>query len=125
MPIYLYRCGECEQTCEALQHTSDEPLLECPHCHAKALHKIIAPCGIIFKGHGFYKTDNPSGSSSEISHDSHSAHETPPSSSGSDAADSVKKTAESDPAPSASSASASPKPAEPAGGASPSAKEKG
>ncbi|MDO5297295.1 MAG: zinc ribbon domain-containing protein [bacterium] len=65
MPIYLYRCGACEQTCEALQHTSDAPLVECPHCHAQALHKIIAPCGVIFKGHGFYKTDNPSGSAPE------------------------------------------------------------
>ena len=62
MPIYMYRCGECSQTCEALQHSNDAPLLECPHCHAQALHKIIAPVGVIFKGHGFYKTDNASGS---------------------------------------------------------------
>ncbi|MBQ7567730.1 FmdB family transcriptional regulator [bacterium] len=65
MPIYLYRCAECHQTCEALQHSSDAPLTECPHCHAQALHKIIAPCGVIFKGHGFYKTDNASSSVSE------------------------------------------------------------
>lgn len=63
MPIYMYRCGECQQTCEALQHSTDAPLLECPACHSLALHKIIAPVGIIFKGHGFYKTDNVSGSS--------------------------------------------------------------
>ncbi len=62
MPIYMYRCGECSQTCEALQHSTDAPLVECPHCHAQTLHKIIAPVGIIFKGHGFYKTDNASGS---------------------------------------------------------------
>lgn len=65
MPIYMYRCGECQQTCEALQHSTDAPLLECPACHAHALHKIIAPVGIIFKGHGFYKTDNVSGASGE------------------------------------------------------------
>lgn len=61
MPIYLYKCAECEHTCEALQRYNDKPLVECPSCHAPALRKIIAPCGIVFKGHGFYKTDNSSG----------------------------------------------------------------
>ncbi|MBS2035812.1 FmdB family transcriptional regulator [bacterium] len=57
MPIYVYKCTECNEYCEALQKASDEPLKTCPNCQAEALTKVIAPVGVIFKGTGFHKND--------------------------------------------------------------------
>jgi putative FmdB family regulatory protein len=68
MPIYVYKCTQCNEYCEALQKASDEPLKTCPHCQAEALTKVIAPVGVIFKGTGFHKNDysgKPGGSSSK------------------------------------------------------------
>jgi predicted nucleic acid-binding Zn ribbon protein len=37
----------------------DEPVKECPECGG-GVHRLIQPVGIIFKGSGFYVTDNRS-----------------------------------------------------------------
>lgn len=73
MPIYVYRCADCSHEFERLQRTDDLPLTVCPECGSKTIHKVISPCGIIFKGSGFYKTDNPSSSTGSGHH--HSEHE--------------------------------------------------
>ena len=39
MPIYVYKCTECNEYCEALQKASDEPKKTCPACQAEALIK--------------------------------------------------------------------------------------
>jgi putative FmdB family regulatory protein len=57
MPIYVYRCQECNEYTEALQKASDPLLKTCPHCQAEGLVKVIAPVGVIFKGTGFHKND--------------------------------------------------------------------
>ena len=51
---------------ERHQFFHDEPLKICPSCRKKALRKVITPSKVIFKGSGFYSTDNksPSGESS-------------------------------------------------------------
>jgi hypothetical protein len=36
---------------------SDEPLTDCPECDGQ-VHRVIQPVGVIFKGSGFYITDN-------------------------------------------------------------------
>lgn len=36
---------------------SDEPLKDCPECDGH-LYRVIQPVGVIFKGSGFYITDN-------------------------------------------------------------------
>jgi predicted nucleic acid-binding Zn ribbon protein len=36
---------------------SDEPLKNCPECDGY-VHRVIQPVGVIFKGSGFYITDN-------------------------------------------------------------------
>jgi hypothetical protein len=36
---------------------SSEPLSDCPECGG-AIHRVIQPVGVIFKGSGFYITDN-------------------------------------------------------------------
>lgn len=65
MPIYTYRCENCGVQFERQQHFSDPPLTRCPECNKKTLRKVYTPVGIVFKGSGFYATDNrsPSGSS--------------------------------------------------------------
>src|SRR5512140_343385 len=66
MPIYTYRCESCGVVFEREQSFRDAPLKICPECRKKSLKKVITPVGVIFKGSGFYSTDNrsPSGSSS-------------------------------------------------------------
>ena len=67
MPIYVYKCTQCNEYMEALQKASDEPKKTCPACQAEALIRVIAPVGIIFKGTGFHKNDYSSKSSSSSS----------------------------------------------------------
>jgi len=57
MQIYRYRCGSCGVSFERTQSFSDEPLQHCPECDGE-VHRVIQPVGIIFKGSGFYVTDN-------------------------------------------------------------------
>ena len=57
MPIYLYECDSCGVRFERLQRFSEEPLTECPECEGR-VHRVIQPVGVIFKGSGFYITDN-------------------------------------------------------------------
>lgn len=69
MPIYTYRCENCGVQFDRQQHFSDPPLRICPECNKKALRKVYTPVGIVFKGSGFYATDNrsPSGASRSTS----------------------------------------------------------
>ncbi len=57
MPIYEYECQACGRRFERLQHFSDEPVKTCPDCGG-AVQRVIQPVGIIFRGSGFYVTDN-------------------------------------------------------------------
>jgi putative FmdB family regulatory protein len=57
MPIYEYECESCRIRFERLQHFKDEPIKECPECGG-AVHRVLQPVGIIFKGSGFYVTDH-------------------------------------------------------------------
>jgi len=69
MPIYTYRCENCGVQFERRQKFSDDPLKRCPECSKNSLRKVYLPVGIVFKGSGFYATDNrsPSGSTSKSS----------------------------------------------------------
>jgi putative FmdB family regulatory protein len=62
MPIYTYRCENCGVQFERQQKFSEQPLSWCPECSKKALRKVYTPVGIVFKGSGFYSTDNRSSS---------------------------------------------------------------
>lgn len=57
MPIYMYQCESCGVRFERMQRMSEEPLSDCPECDGQ-VHRVIQPVGIIFKGSGFYITDN-------------------------------------------------------------------
>ena len=56
MPIYEYRCDDCDEVFEALQRISDEPLDACRHCGGSA-GRIISSPAIHFVGSGWYVTD--------------------------------------------------------------------
>jgi putative FmdB family regulatory protein len=64
MPRYTYRCESCGETLEVRQRMTDDPLVECPHCHLEELRRVINSVGIVFKGSGFYVTDNRGASKS-------------------------------------------------------------
>ena len=56
MPIYEYRCSDCDRVFEALQRVSDAPLDACRDCGGPARRIISAPA-IQFMGSGWYVTD--------------------------------------------------------------------
>ncbi len=57
MPIYEYECGLCHFHFERKQRFDEEPVAICPKCQGKA-RRVIHSVPIIFKGSGFYTTDN-------------------------------------------------------------------
>ncbi|MCB9431172.1 MAG: FmdB family transcriptional regulator [Ardenticatenaceae bacterium] len=60
MPLYTYRCNDCNHEFEARQRMSDDPLTECPVCEGE-VRRVVNSVGVVFKGSGFYVTDNRSG----------------------------------------------------------------
>ena len=62
MPTYDYQCQECGHQFEARQSMKDPHLTECPNCKGKVKRKIGLGAGLIFKGSGFYITENRSDS---------------------------------------------------------------
>src|SRR6476660_2602736 len=62
MPIYEYRCKDCDHQFDIAQSFTDNALKVCPACGG-ALKKVFGSVGITFKGSGFYKTDSRSAAS--------------------------------------------------------------
>ena len=58
MPSYDYECTVCGHRFEVFQNMSDPPLTDCPQCGKRVRRLIGGGTGIIFKGSGFYVTDN-------------------------------------------------------------------
>ncbi len=61
MPIYTYRCKNCGYEFEKRQRMADDPLTECIRCETGEVRRIVNSVGIVFKGSGFYVTDNRNG----------------------------------------------------------------
>ena len=58
MPIYEYKCTECNEVFEYFQSISDKELKTCTLCGKKdGLSKIISSSGFRLKGSGWYETD--------------------------------------------------------------------
>ena len=57
MPTYQYRCADCGRELEVVQKFTDASLTECPSCDG-SLRKVFNAVGVVFKGSGFYATDN-------------------------------------------------------------------
>lgn len=60
MPTYSYKCTICDNRFEARQRFSDDPLTQCPKCQG-LVRRVISSVGVVFKGSGFYVTDNRNG----------------------------------------------------------------
>jgi putative FmdB family regulatory protein len=90
VPTYQYACTDCDHAFEQVQSFSEDSLTTCPQCEGR-LRKVFNAVGVVFKGSGFYRTDNRS--------DSKSSSATTPATSTSDST--------SSPAPAASSSSSS------------------
>jgi putative FmdB family regulatory protein len=58
MPVYEYGCKHCGHTFEVTQSMKDDPLRICPQCGKEIRRLISSGMGLIFKGSGFYATDN-------------------------------------------------------------------
>ena len=56
MPIYEYRCKECDEHFERRQTVNEGPLTKCEKCGG-ALEKQWSLSGFQFKGAGWYVTD--------------------------------------------------------------------
>ncbi len=67
MPNYDYRCEKCEQVFEVFQKMSDDKLTTCikDGCGGTVKRLLGTGAGVIFKGSGFYETDNRSKSYSD------------------------------------------------------------
>ncbi len=64
MPIYEYECSLCHFHFERRQRFDAEPVATCPKCQEKA-RRVLHPIPVIFKGSGFYITDNRKGGTVE------------------------------------------------------------
>lgn len=60
MPIYEYRCDECQQTFEEWQQDFEERKVRCPVCGNLAKREI-SNTSFILKGGGWYATDYAGG----------------------------------------------------------------
>lgn len=64
MPLYKYRCNECDDTFKVLQKNGKkDEVPECPECGSDDVERVISSVGIRFKGSGFYRTDYDGNSS--------------------------------------------------------------
>ena len=61
MPTYDYECSCCSSRFEIRRAFNDESKVICNRCGGEARH-VYSPVPIIFKGSGFYCTDNPGSS---------------------------------------------------------------
>lgn len=60
MPVYNYRCKDCGEyfamAGDYMTLFSYKP--ECPDCKSENVQKLIQKVDVIYKGKGFYNTDN-------------------------------------------------------------------
>ena len=103
MPTYQYACTECDHSFEEVQSFSDDSLTTCPACGGR-LRKVFNAVGVVFKGSGFYRTDNRAENRSGSSTSAPAAEK---SSSGSESSSSEKATPKTTPATAASSTGSS------------------
>jgi len=57
MPIYAYRCSNCDFQKDVMQKMSEAPLHTCPECGKETFAKQLTAAGFQLKGSGYYATD--------------------------------------------------------------------
>ena len=73
MPIYEYRCLDCNHQFELMQKFSDPPAETCPSC-AGIVQKLISRSAFHLKGSGWYVTDYGRNGKAASKHDSESSY---------------------------------------------------
>ena len=63
MPLYEYECQVCGVRFERQQLFTDDAIKTCPECGGE-VRRVIHTAEIVFKGKGFYATDNRKAGSS-------------------------------------------------------------
>ncbi len=59
MPVYEYKCVDCDERFEVEQSMNDATLRTIKgDDHTHKVKKVFSPVGIAFKGSGFYKNDS-------------------------------------------------------------------
>ncbi|MDA7796833.1 zinc ribbon domain-containing protein [Gammaproteobacteria bacterium] len=66
MPIYEYKCSNCEHQFELIQKFSDQPAEICPECSQKSIQKLVSAPSFRLKGGGWYETDFKTGAKKNI-----------------------------------------------------------
>ena len=75
MPIYDYKCSDCEHQIEVIQKLSDEPKTLCPNCNKESLNKMISAPSFRLKGGGWYETDFKTGNKKNLSSNDNKSNE--------------------------------------------------
>ncbi len=60
MPLYEYECLNCCARFELRRSFDDVSEVACPECHGE-VRRLVSPVAVVFKGPGFYATDNGKG----------------------------------------------------------------
>ena len=68
MPIYEYQCTKCSLQFEVRRGFGENSSAPCPKCQEKG-RRLFSPVPVIFKGTGFYTTDNRKEEKSESLHE--------------------------------------------------------
>ena len=66
MPIYDYKCSNCEHQFELIQKFSDQSAEICPQCNKKSQSKLVSAPSFRLKGGGWYETDFKTGAKKNI-----------------------------------------------------------
>ena len=75
MPIYDYKCSDCEHQIEVIQKLSDEPKTLCPNCNKESLNKMVSAPSFRLKGGGWYETDFKTGNKKNLSSNDNKSNE--------------------------------------------------
>ncbi len=60
MPTYEYKCKKCDRHFDVFQSMTEAPVKECPHCHGKAVERLIG-AGAAILMHGARPSPPPMG----------------------------------------------------------------
>ncbi len=55
MPIYRYRCAECDHEFSVLVMARNKDKIECPECTSNLLEKLVSKSSFKLKGKGWFK----------------------------------------------------------------------
>jgi len=58
VPIYEYQCKVCGHVFEREHGIGEKKKYRCPECSCAQTFKLVSQVGVVFKGTGFYVTDN-------------------------------------------------------------------